>query len=287
MSATALALVLSSALLHASWNLFAKRAGSGTRGAPFVFSFSILTALLYAPLALWLGAGSLSSMSTAGWVAVFGSAVLHVGYFLALQRGYRVGDLSVVYPLARGLGPLIATLGAIALFGERPSALALAGTGLVVAATMTLAAGRGAGGKLAPGIAWGAITALFIGAYTLWDARAVAIVGVQPLIYLWWTELGRGLLLAPQVARDREGLVEVWRSHWRSVVAIALLSPAAYALVLYAFTLAPVSLVAPTRELSVLIGAFFGVQLLGEGDRTRRLLAAAAMVVGVALLARG
>ena len=287
MSSTARALVLTSAFLHASWNLFAKRAGVGTRGAPFVFSFSLLTALIYAPVALALGAGSVSSLSAAGWWAVAGSALLHVGYFLALQRGYQVGDLSVVYPLARGLGPLLATLGAIALFGERPSSLALAGTGLVVVATMLLVGGRGADGRLAPGLAWGAITALFIGAYTLWDARAVATIGVQPLIYLWWTELGRGLLLAPLALSDRQGLKHVWRAHWRSVLAIAVLSPAAYALVLYAFTLAPVSLVAPTRELSVLIGALFGVQLLGEGDRTRRLLAAAAMVVGVALLARG
>jgi hypothetical protein len=92
--------------------------------------------------------------------------------------------------------PLLATLGAIAWLGERPSALALTGTALVVVATVItpgvgpLATIVGSlGPRLAPGLGWGAATAAFIGSYTLWDARAVALVGVPPLLYLWWTEL--------------------------------------------------------------------------------------------------
>jgi len=289
MNPLALALVLASAGLHATWNLFAKRAGGSTRGPAFVFSFSALTALIYAPLAISQGGLALGQVGPAAGLAVLGSALLHIGYFLSLQRGYRVGDLSLVYPLARGGGPLLATLGAIAWLGERPSGLALTGTALVVAATVTLASGRsrGPGSRLAPGLAWGAITAAFIGSYTLWDARAVALVGVPPLLYLWWSELLRLLLLAPVALSRPADLRQVWRAHRGAVFAIALLSPFAYLLVLLAFTMAPVSLVAPIREISVLIGAWLGVSFLGEGQPVRRLVAAAAMVAGVVLLSRG
>jgi drug/metabolite transporter (DMT)-like permease len=288
MSALALALVLTSALLHATWNLAAKRAGGATRGPAFVFAFSSATAVLYAPFALSAGGARVADVAPIGWAFVVGSAVLHVGYFVALQRGYRVGDLSIVYPLARGVGPALATVGAVALLGERPSVLALLGTLLVVAAAVALATGRPRpGARIGPGVRWGLVTAVFIAAYTLWDAVAVARVGVPPLLYLWWSELVRATLLAPAALRRPEALRHVWVHHLGAVATVALLSPLAYLLVLTAFTLAPVSLVAPTREVSVLIGALFGTALLGEGNRVRRLTAAAAMVVGVALLARG
>lgn len=288
MSPLALALVLGSAVLHATWNLAAKRAGGATRGPAFVFAFSAATAVLYAPFALAHGGARLGAVGLLGWGFVLGSAALHVGYFVALQRGYRVGDLSVVYPLARGGGPALATVGAVLLLGERPSALALAGTALVVGAALALATGRPpAGARVGPGVRWGLATAGFIAAYTLWDAVAVARVGVPPLLFLWWSELARAALLAPVVVRDPAALAAVWRAHRGAVATVALLSPLAYLMVLTAFTLAPVSLVAPTREVSVLIGTLLGTTLLGEGARVRRLTAAAAMVVGVALLARG
>ncbi len=279
MSPLALGLVLASAVLHATWNLVAKRAGGATRGPAFVFSFSVLTAVVYAPFAI--AAGGLRAPEA-------GAAALHVGYFLALQHGYRVGDLSVVYPLARGGGPALATLGAIAWFGERPSGWALIGTALVVAGAAVLATGRPpAGVRLAPALRWGGITALFIALYTLWDAWAVVHVGVPPLLFLWWSELARALMLAPLALARPADVAHVWRRHRGAVVAVATLSPLAYLLVLTAFQLAPVSLVAPTREVSVLIGAWLGISVLGEGGRRRRLVAAATRVLGVALLARG
>jgi drug/metabolite transporter (DMT)-like permease len=252
----------------------------------FVFTFSLLTAALYAPAALSSGA-RFGDLTLAALLAIVGSAALHVGYFLALQRGYWVGDLSIVYPVARGGGPLFSTLGAILWFGERPSAVALVGTLLVIAATAILAGGGGVGARFAPGLAWGLATAAFIGAYTLWDARAVTIVGVPPLAFLWWSELARAALLAPAALARPAALRQVWREHRAAALVIATLSPLAYLLVLHAFTLAPVSLVAPMREASVLFGAALGVLLLGEGGRRRRLGAAVVMIAGVTLLARG
>src|SRR3990170_4389490 len=249
MSALALTLVLTSALLHATWNLAAKRAGGATRGPAFVFAFSSATALLYAPFALSFGGARVGDVAPLGWAFVLGSASLHVGYFVTLQRGYRVGDLSIVYPIARGVGPALATVGAIALLGERPSALALVGTLLVVGAAVALATGRPPPGvRVGPGVRWGLVTAVFIAGYTVWDAVAVARVGVPPLLFLWWSELARATLLAPIVLRRPGAVRHVLRHHRGALAAVALLSPAAYLLVLTAFTLAPVSLVAPTRE---------------------------------------
>ncbi len=124
MTAFALGLVLASAVAHATWNLFAKRAGGGI---PFLWLALALSVPLYAPIAfaVLVITGASIGPAVIGWTFV--NAALNVAYFIFLQRGYRSGDLSIVYPLARGTGPVLATLGAILIFGERPTALAIAG----------------------------------------------------------------------------------------------------------------------------------------------------------------
>lgn len=282
MTALALGLVLLSALLHATWNLLAKRAGGGP---PFVALFSLLTTLLLAPPALWLAARE-GFPSPLGWGFVAGSAVLHLLYFLALQRGYRRGDLSLVYPVARGSGPLLATAAAVLLLGERPSGQALAGALLIVAGGFVLGGGaRGAGAR--PALAWGLLTGVFIAGYTVLDAAAVTRLGLPPLLYLWLAEVGRTLLLAPVALRRRGEVRQLWRERRGAALGVALLSPLAYLLVLFAMRLAPVSYVAPAREVSILLGALLGARLLAEGQGRRRLLAAAGVALGVALLALG
>jgi multidrug transporter EmrE-like cation transporter len=121
MSPVALALVLVAAFLHAVWNLLAKRAGGG---AAFTWLFGVWSALIYAPAGLYLVVRDEIALGPLEVGFVLGSAVIHVAYFLTLQRGYRAGAMSVVYPLARGTGPMLALVGAVLLFGERPSAAA-------------------------------------------------------------------------------------------------------------------------------------------------------------------
>src|SRR6266542_1161310 len=138
MSPTALALIAAAAVAHASWNFFAKQARGGL---PFVWLAGLCAASLYAlPAAIQLAAGD-RTISTAGLAFMFGSGCLHSAYFTTLQRGYAEGDLSVVYPLARGTGPALSVLAAIVILGERPGALALVGAALVVAAVLSLAGG--------------------------------------------------------------------------------------------------------------------------------------------------
>lgn len=282
MTPLALALVGGSAVLHATWNLLAKRARGG---AEFVWLFACLTVLVYAPLVVGYVLVVRPTFTWQHAALAAGSSVLHVGYFICLQRGYRVADLSLVYPTARGSGPAIATLLAILLLGERPGVQALAGTALVVTSVFVLAGGNGGRPGARSGLRYGLLTGLFIGCYTVFDGYAVGHAGAEPLLYTYAGELGRTLLLLPLVARRLPQLQVVWRAHRREAFGIALLSPLAYLMVLTAMQFTPVSLVAPTREISILLGTLLGARLLAEGDTRRRLTGAAGMVVGVTLLA--
>lgn len=285
----ALVLVLAAAFFHATWNLLAKRVGDG--GAETVWLFGAFSALLYAPLAVWLFLAGEARLGAAEALFMFGSGVLHLGYFVLLQRGYAVGDLSVVYPLARGTGPLLATLAAVAFFGERPSVLALFGVLLITGGVYTISREPTScernGSALGRASLYGVLTGVFIAAYTLWDKHAVSVLLTPPLLQDWSANLVRTALLAPLAARRREAVRAVWRAHKLEVLGVAVLTPLSYILVLTALVFTPVSYVAPAREISILIGAAMGASLLGEANAERRLLAAGAMVFGVAALALG
>jgi drug/metabolite transporter (DMT)-like permease len=281
----ALALVVFSAFLHATWNLLAKRV---SRGAPLVWLFAVSATVLFAPAVVFIGIRDRPILGPAALLLILASGALHLGYMLALQRGYRAGDMSLVYPLARGSGPVLAVVAAVLLFGERPSLLALAGALLVVFGAFILAGGERIftfGHRRAT--AYGLLTGLFIASYTLTDAHGVSQLGIPPLLLLWSTELLRSLMLAPRAARNFDEVRWIWRHHRYEVLAVGLLSPLAYLLVLVALQVTPVSYVAPVRELSILFGAALGAGFLGEGEVPRRLLAAAVMVVGVGALSLG
>ncbi len=286
MSSFALALVVAAAFVHATWNLLAKRVGGG---AGFVWLFGALSAAIYAPLALAVIVIQRPRFGAVELGFVLGSALLHIAYYLLLQRGYRVGDLSLVYPLARGTGPMLSTAGAIVLLGERPGPLALAGAAVVVGGVFVLAGGARGSGGVGGGaaVAYGLLTGCLIGAYTLWDKHAVASLLIPPLVLDWATSLSRAALLAPVAYRRREEVRWHWRVHRRAVLAVAALNPLSYILVLTALTFTPVSYVAPAREISILVGTVLGARLLAEGQVGRRLAAAGAMVLGVVALAIG
>jgi drug/metabolite transporter (DMT)-like permease len=285
-TALALALILAAAFVHASWNYFLKRSGGGT---VFVWLFATLSALIYAPLAalvIWWQKPEL------GWVhygLMLASAALHTAYYLLLDRGYRSGDLSVVYPLARGTGPLITIVCAVLLLQERPSAVAVAGALLIGGGAVALTGDprklRQSGNLHAVGFAL--LTGCMIASYTVVDKVAVAAWLIPPLVQDWAANLGRVLLMTPMALRLQTEIVPTWRRAKKEIVAVALLCPLSYILVLTAMVFTPVSYVAPAREISILVAAFMGTQLLAEGDARRRLSAAAAMVAGITCLALG
>jgi drug/metabolite transporter (DMT)-like permease len=285
-SALALALIVAAAVIHASWNFLAKRAA----GDPtFTWLFAVFSAIFYAPVAAGV---LLFTDSSIGWVELgftAGSAVLHTGYFLLLNQGYHSGDLSLVYPLARGTGPLLSSIAAILFLDERPSAVGLLGALLIIGGVVALSSNpeglRRAGARTA--IQYALVTGAFIAAYTVWDKQAVSRFAVSPILLDWGTNVGRTLLLTPLALRRWDKVSIEWQTHRREAVGVALLAPLSYILVLTALTFTPVTYVAPAREISILIGTAMGTRWLAEGDAARRLTGAAAMVMGVIALAIG
>jgi drug/metabolite transporter (DMT)-like permease len=286
MNGWALTLILFAAVIHATWNLINKQAsGHGT----FTWIVALLSALFYAPatiaiIEIWqirLGFVEIGMMA--------GSAALHTAYFLLLNQGYRVGDLSLVYPLARGTGPLLSSLAAIIFLGERPSLIAIAGALLIIGGVMMLTGNiaRLRRGDSRDAIGYALITGLFIAAYTLWDKQAVSHFAIMPMVLEWGANVGRAILLTPFAVGYSEETIIEWREHKWEAIAVAILIPLSYILVLTAMSFTPVSYVAPAREISILIGTVLGARLLAEGDGRRRLLAASAMVLGVVGLAVG
>lgn len=291
MPLSALALVLAAALLHALWNIVAKRAGGDHR---FALIAAVQLSLIWAPLGLWVGWEVLPRWGWTEWAAVLASAIVHVLYFTTLLRGYRLADLTVVYPIARGTAPLLSAGGAVLLLGERLSALGLAGVALVVGGVFLIAGGPGLWAqahdgahreRVHTGIAYGALTGSLIAGYTLIDGYAVTVLAISPILVDWLGNVLRVPFLLPAALRDPAALREAWRSQWRSALVVAVFGPVAYVLVLYAMTLAPVSHVAPARELSMLFAALIGGRLLGERDKGWRIAGAGFIAAGVISLA--
>jgi drug/metabolite transporter (DMT)-like permease len=287
MTVVALSLVLSSAVLHATWNLFAKRAGGG---AAFVWLFNALSAVMYAPFAVGAVLVERPHIGPVEIAFMAGSTVLHTVYFLTLQRGYRVGDLSLVYPVARGTGPALSTTAAILIFGERPTPLAIVGALLVAVSVFALTGGGRHSADPArrrTAVVYGLLTGMLIASYTLWDKHAVSVLFIPPLLFDWTNTIGRTVLLTPHAVRHWQAIRAEWRDHRREAFVVAVFSPLAYILVLTALVFTPVSYVAPAREISILIGTIMGARLLSEGDGRRRMIAAGGMVLGVVALALG
>ena len=286
MTPLALALVLVAAVLHATWNLASKRAASGL---PYIWVSGLLSTAIWTPIIAvywWLHPEPLTWLGL-GFIVL--SGVLHCGYSIYLQRAYRTGDFSLVYPLARGTGPLLSALCAIAFLGERPSPLALAGIALIILSIFFLTGGPKLWDGHPHGVAIfnGVTCGVFIAAYTVADQRAVVYAAVSPLLIDWGGNIARTLLFAPFALKRAGECRAVWRDYRRECWAVAVLGPAAYILVLTAMKLAPLTHVAPAREVSILLGAYFGARFLGEGDGRRRLLATLGMVAGVTALALG
>jgi drug/metabolite transporter (DMT)-like permease len=293
MSLTALALVVSAALLHALWNIVAKKSAGG---APMMLLTSLFAALLWSPLGVWAAWGVVLHWGWREWALIVASGLAHYFYFNLLLRGYRLADLTVVYPVARGTGPLISSFGALLLLGETMAPSAVAGV-LGVAFGVFLIAG---GPRLLErardpaqalrvrlGIGYGAATGLMIAAYTLVDGYAVKVALLSPILVDYLGNVARIPLMLRPLAFDRKACFDQWRQQWRHALVVAALSPLAYMLVLYAVRIAPLSHVAPAREVSMLFAALLGGRLLGESDRGWRIAGAAMIGAGVAGLALG
>lgn len=284
MSLPTLLLVLLAAVLHAAWNYLAKTIPSG---APFVWLLAVVMTLLLLPFAL-------------GHLLLFGfqctplnisalliTGILHLVYFLVLQKGYQTGDLSMVYPLARGSGPVFATIGALLFLGERMSGMAVLGLSLVVAGVL-LISGTGKASadpaKRRKSIATGIFTGLLIACYTVFDGYAVKQLAIAPILLEFSSSPIRVLALSPAARRRWPEIRSVWQAHRWKIMAIGVMAPFGFILILYAMKVAPVHLVAPTRELSIVLGVILGAKLLTEENFRQRLAGSLLILAGIVFL---
>ena len=288
MTVLALGLVLFSALVHASWNFLLKKSGGGTG---LITAASALSLVVYAPLVAgvtWFHGYQFHPLHLA---LMLGSGMIHTAYFILLDRAYRSGgDLSIVYPLARATGPLLTIVVAILLLGEHPGPTAIGGAILIGVSALVLTGNPLAWHKSEArhAVRFALLTGCMIATYTVWDKASVATWLIPPLVYDWGCNAFRVSVLVPLTRHRLPGaILKAWREKRGTVVAIALMSPLSYILVLTAMVFTPVSLVAPAREVSILFAALMGAHLLKEGDLTRRVIAAIGMVLGISGLALG
>ena len=294
-SPAAIVLVVVAAAAHASWNLLSKQA-SATGAAFFLWLLAASVTVIYLPVVAITAAVSHPHLTGLNWVFMVGTGVLEAAYFLFLQLGYRLGDLSLVYPVGRGTGAMLAAVAGILLLGERPGPVAIAGIVAIIGGVVAISwPNRGSPMLPPPGqvragpkaVAFALITGMFIAGYTLWDKHAVAVLHTPPVLQGYAAFPFMALVFWPFVAGDRPRLRQVWRAFRPQVLGAAMLAPLAYILVLAALSFTAVSAIAPAREVSVLFGVLLGRRLLGEHGLARRLGAAAAIVAGIIAIAFG
>jgi drug/metabolite transporter (DMT)-like permease len=210
MSLLPLSLVILAAFIHATWNLLAKRAAAA--GPAFVFASNVITCVAYLPWVGWVLSHGAHVWSLPVIACVVLSGIFHLGYSLCLQRGYQVADLSVVYPIARGTGPLLSSIGAFILLRETPSAQGIFGLLTVVAGIGfistqgDLSAFRKPRGQ--DGVRWGTATGSLIAGYTVVDGYGVKLLGIHPVVLDWFGNLFRFFMLAPIVLSNPAGAME-------------------------------------------------------------------------------
>ncbi len=287
MTGLALLLVTTSAVFHAVWNLLTK----ASRDKPlFLWWTGLAGSLLFLPALVWWRPAWPGEAGL--WAGIALAATLRAAYFGALGAAYARGDLSLVYPLARGMAPVLVPPVAILLLGERPSAVGALGIGAVALGVYVLhLPGLATADLLAPFRALrlpharpAALTGLITATYSVVDKWNVTR-GADPLLYAYLTIPVAALLLTPAAARRPGAIAAEWRANRLAIPAVALLMTSGYVLVLFALRLAPVSYVAPARELGIVFGTLLGVVTLGEPNRPQRLTGASLIVVGVILLA--
>lgn len=295
MSTNAFFLVLLAGLIHALWNIAAKKAGGDVRFAGLT---ALIMAVVWAPVGLYVGKDVVGTWGWLEWLFIGLSGVLHVLYFITLLRGYRKADLTVVYPLARGSGPLLSSAVAILFLGEQLSFIGGLGIIAVVSGVFLIAGGprllrtlhakhrdtEQQQHRIRRGLFYGLFTGVFIAAYTVLDGYAVKVLVMSPILVDYFGNYARIAILLPSMLRDKEQTLASWKKEWKYASIVATISPVSYVLVLFAMQSAPLSHVAPAREVSMLFAALIGGHLLDEGDRMQRVLGALCIAAGVIAL---
>ncbi|HYL03832.1 MAG TPA: EamA family transporter [Steroidobacteraceae bacterium] len=270
MSPAVIALALTAALLHATWNA-ALRSGADR--------LSFVTAMAYATTAIAIPVVLLLPLPLPGcWLYLLLSAALQVVYIIFLAQAYRYGELGQVYPVVRGSVPLLVTAGGFVLAGQRLTAAALLGVGLISLGIISLALGRGRGERKSLSLAL--LAALFVASYVMADALGVRLAG-NPQSYAAWNFLAYGALLPVAFRLLRGGMaLKLPARETLKAVAAGILSFGSYAAIITAFAIGNVGSITALRETSIVFSALIGRVLLGEALTVQRILVCLTVTLG-------
>ena len=287
MTALSLLLILIAAFSHATWNLLLKRSDEKEL---FVWWFSVAAAVLLAPLGIVLFL--LNPVIVPGHWFILGAIVLQCLYLVFLGRAYARGDLTLVYPIARGTGPMLVPILAVLTLGESISWPAIVGIVLVVAGIYTMSwwgrfreiVARPSNFLRNGGVIYALLTGCTITVYSLLDKRGVEYV--HPFLYMYFLVVGVSVGLAPYIFRNYslERIKGAWTGNLWAIPAAGLLSFLAYASILTAFSLSRVSYIVPAREISIVVGVLAGVLILKETFGRGRLVGSCLIVIGLVVI---
>jgi drug/metabolite transporter (DMT)-like permease len=284
LSSAVLAAVLGAAALHALWNSLVKSAGDK-------FLSSAVVAI-WCGLIAFMAALVLPRPAAATFPFIVASAIIHIAYFMLVGRLYRSADLSVAYPIMRGLAPLITAVIALAALGEAPAPVAMLGVATLVAGVLTMGASGLAHGRIdRPTVMVALANSAVIAAYSVIDGQGARLAGsgaAFAFAYNSWADALTALAYLPILFCFRGRAFSVaFAQGWRRGLIGGAAAFLGYAIVIWAMTRAPIAAVAALRETSVVFAAIIGVVALREPFHGQRAIAALVILIGVILLRIG
>lgn len=276
MSGAVFLMVIGAALLHAIWNATVKGGQDKALGMTAVVIGQGVCGLALLPLA--------PMPEAAAWPYIAASVALHLGYQLFLMQAYRIGDLTQVYPIARGSAPILVALSSVVFLGVELALMETAGLLTISVGLISLVLVRRSDGLRNPKAAALALgTGCFIAAYSLCDGLGAREAGTALGFYAWASMLN-AVAFAGIAAVGRPRLLRGLPSAWRTLVIGGGASFAAYALVVQAFTEAPITLVTALRETSIVFALLIGVVVLRERLDLAKLVSTMITLAGAAML---
>ncbi len=269
-------LVFLAACLHAGWNALVKAASDRLLVISSVALAQCAAGAVMIPF--------VPEPDSASWPAIGISALFHYGYYIFLYRAYRLGELSQIYPLARGLAPVLVAIGAAVFAKEMLPLQSILGVVIASAGIASITFFQKSSLKVNPtALFFAGGTGIIIAGYTVADGIGVRLSG-SPLGYIAWLFIFEFPVVLYTLYRRRGRLLEAWKHEWKQCTGTGVSAVLAYGFVIYAVTFAPMAAVSALRESSVIIAALIGTLVFGERPWQQRVAAAAAVAGGVALI---
>jgi drug/metabolite transporter (DMT)-like permease len=282
MPLSALGLLLLAAVLHALWNLLVKRAGEKQI---FTWWALVVGVVCFSPLVIFG-----SALPGSVWPYILGSAAMEAVYFVALTLAYKLGDFSLVYPLARGAAPAFLAIWAALFLAEYPTPLGLLGLMVLLLGLLVVGSGALRSQKKVSGVSLAATAvalgvAVSISIYSVIDGAAVRIADPSPytVVVLGLSAIFTGPAIWARYGR--KPMLAEWRANWPRILVVGVLMMVTFVMVLHAYAMSQVNYAGAIREVSVVFGALAGWLWLGEGFGARRAVGSVLIFAGILVIA--